>query len=126
MSNSTPVEQAVIAELPAVTNYPESRDFVQSISRTLHELQTLFETPVQSESCMLATSKSQAHCTLVDRALSPLSDEYSGRKQASTHEESGVPGQKEGSSSSPPSDRWCPCASQGRLTTPDKTAAVEG
>ena len=51
MSHRTPSEQAVIQAMKAVANYPESRDFVETIYRRQPGLQTLIDTPTQLESC---------------------------------------------------------------------------
>ena len=58
-SNQTPGEHPVIASLQAVATYPESSSSVETVSRTLPGLQTLLDTPVQPESCMLANSQDQ-------------------------------------------------------------------
>ena len=41
MANRTPGEQAVIQGLQAVANYPESKNFVETMLRSLPGLQTL-------------------------------------------------------------------------------------
>ena len=51
MANRTPNEQAVIQALQAVANYPESRDFVEFMSRSLPGLQTLLDASLQPEGC---------------------------------------------------------------------------
>ena len=43
MANRTPSEQAVIHDLQAVANYPESRGFVETVIRTLPGLQILLD-----------------------------------------------------------------------------------
>ena len=44
MSHRTPSEQAVIQALQAVANYPESREFVETVSRQIPGLQNLLGT----------------------------------------------------------------------------------
>ena len=55
MSHRKPSEQAVIQALPAVANYPESRYFVETMSRRLPGLQALTDTPTHPEGCLTAT-----------------------------------------------------------------------
>ena len=52
MANRTPSDQAVTQALQAVANYPESRGFVETVSRSLTGLQSLIDAPLQLESCM--------------------------------------------------------------------------
>ena len=49
MSHRTPSELAVIQALQAVANYPESRDFVETVSRQMPGLQNLLGTTGQPE-----------------------------------------------------------------------------
>ena len=52
MSHRTPSEQAVIQELQAVANYPESRDFIETMSRQMPGSQNLLGTTGQPEGCL--------------------------------------------------------------------------
>ena len=52
MSRRTPSEQAVIQALQAVANYPESRDFVETVSRQMPGLQNLLGSRGQQEGCL--------------------------------------------------------------------------
>ena len=72
MSHRTPSEQAVIQTLQAVANYPDSRDFVETISRRLPCLQTLIGTPTQVEGCSTTTREPfPSTSAATTRALSP-------------------------------------------------------
>ena len=112
MSHRTPSEQDVIQALQAVANYPESRDFVETVSRRLPGLQTLLDAPAQLEGC-LTTRRDQGpgSSAAMRRAQSPIpglslvSDEELGRKQASPHELSGAAGTNESPTSRPPSKK---------------------
>ena len=53
MSHRTPSEQAVIQDLQAVANYPESRDFVETVSRQMPGLQNLLGSTGHSEGCLV-------------------------------------------------------------------------
>ena len=53
MSHRTPSEQAVFQALQAVANYPESRDFVETVSRRMPGLQNLLGAAGQPESCLV-------------------------------------------------------------------------
>ena len=80
MTNRTASEQAVIQALQAVANSLEFRDYVETVSRPLPGLQTLFGTPVQPECCMLAnqgpvSSTAAPRALSLISALSPISDE---------------------------------------------------
>ena len=93
MANRTPGEPAVIQALQSVAKYPESKDFVETMSRSLPGLQTLLDAPLQPEGCMSTrTSQSPVPSTTTQRALlsfsmlSPVSGEEPGRKRVSPHE----------------------------------------
>ena len=60
MVNRTSSEQAVIQALQAVANYPESRDFVESMSRTLPGLQTLLDSSFAARGLHASKSVSRA------------------------------------------------------------------
>ena len=62
MSRRTPSEQAVIQALQAVANYPESRDFVETVSRQMPGLQNLLGSRGQQEGC-LTTREGQGPST---------------------------------------------------------------
>ena len=119
MSNRTPSEQAVIQALQAVANYPESRDFVETVSRQMPGLQNLLGTRGQQEGC-LATREGQDPSTDLltpgtsatrNRAPSPklglstVSDEELGRKRASPHELTQPVGNSDSPTSPPPPDK---------------------
>ena len=53
MSHRTPSEQAVIQALQEVANYPESRDFVETVSRQKPGLQKLLGATGQTEGCLV-------------------------------------------------------------------------
>ena len=74
MSHRTPSEEAVIQALQAVANYPESRDFVETMSRRLPGLQTLIDTPTQHEGCLTTTREPTISTSSATRAFSPVSD----------------------------------------------------
>ena len=101
MSHRPPSEQAVIQALQAVAKYPESRDFVETISRRLPGLQTLIDTPTQLEGCLTPTREPVPSTSAATRALSPVSDEELGRKRASPHELSGTAGANDSPKSRP-------------------------
>ena len=112
MSNRTPSEQAVIQALQAVANYPQSRGFVETVSRSLPGLQSLVDTPSQLEGCMSTrTSQGPGPSTTTPRALSPIqglwpfSDEEIGRKRVTPHELTGVESTSESRTSRPPPDK---------------------
>ena len=119
MSHRTPSEQAVIQALQAVANYPESRDFVETVSRQMPGLQNLLGTRGHQEGC-LATSEGQGPSTdpltpgtsaTRNRApspipgLSPASDDELGRKRASSHELTESVGNSDSPTSRPPPDK---------------------
>ena len=95
MANRTPSEQAVVQDLQAVANYPESRDFVETVSRTLSGLQTLLDVPLQPKSCM-SSRQSPGPRTAAPGALppvstlSPISEEAPGRETTSPYELAGA------------------------------------
>ena len=62
MSHRTPSAQAVIQALQAVANYPESRDFVETVSRQMPGLQNRLGTRGQRERC-LTTREGQGPST---------------------------------------------------------------
>ena len=81
----------MIQVLQAVANYPESKDFLESMSRTFPGLQTLLDVPpLKPDGSMLASpcpgpSTSAAPSALSPvSTLSPISDEP-GRKRTSPH-----------------------------------------
>ena len=78
MSHRTPSEQAVIQALQAVANYPESRDFVETIYRRLPGLQTLIDTPTQLEGCLTTTREPVPNTSAATRALSPVLTQNAG------------------------------------------------
>ena len=59
MTHRTPSEQAVIQALQAVANYPESRDFVETVSRQMPGLQNLLGTRGQPNYKRKSRSKHQ-------------------------------------------------------------------
>ena len=86
MSHRTPSEQAVIQALQAVANYPESREFVKTMSKQLPGLQNLLEAPGPSTSSNTpgpSTTRTRAPSPI--SGLSPVSDEELGRKRTSPH-----------------------------------------
>ena len=103
MSPRTPSEQAVIQALQAVANYPESREFVKTMSKQLPGLQNLLEAPGQGTS-----SNAPGPSTIRTRApspisgLSPVSDEELGRKRASPHGQSPTVSTTDSPTSRPP------------------------
>ena len=112
MSRRTTSELAVIPTLQAVANYPEPRDFVETVSRRLPRLQALIDTPGQLEGCQTTKEKQgPGTSTTTPRApspipgLSPVSDEESGRKRASSHELPGVASTNDSPTSCPPPDK---------------------
>ena len=112
MAKRTPGEQAVIQALQAVANYPESRNLVKTVSRSLPGLQTLLDASVQPEGCMSTrTSQGQGPSTTTQRAvspismLSPVSDEEPGRQKISPHELAGAASTSDIPSTRPPSDK---------------------
>ena len=119
IAHRTPSEQAVIQALQAVANYPESRDFVETISRQWPGLQNLLGTRGQQEGC-LTTREGQGPSTdpltsstsaTTNRApspipgFSPVSDEELGRKRASPHELTQSIGNNDSPTSRPPPDK---------------------
>ena len=52
MSHRTPSEQAVIQALQAGANYPESRDFVETVSRQMPGVQNFLGATGQPEGCL--------------------------------------------------------------------------
>ena len=119
MSHRTPSEQAVIQALQAVANYPESMDFVETVSRQMPGLQNLLGATGQPEDC-LATRENQGLSTnpatpgssaTRHRApspvpgLSPVSDEELGSKRASPHELAQPASNTDNPTSRPPPDK---------------------
>ena len=119
MSHRTPSEQAVIQALQAVANYPESREFVETISRQLPGLNNLLGVQTQPEGCLatqgdpgLGTSTNtqgpsseRPRATSPIPGLSPVSDEETGRKRASPHPQSQVQSASDSPTSRPPPDK---------------------
>ena len=100
MSHRTPSEQAVIQAIQAVANYPESIDFVETVSREMPRFQNLLGNRGQQEGCLTtregqgpstdpltpSTSATRNRAPSPIPGLSPVSDEELGRKRASPHE----------------------------------------
>ena len=119
MSHRTPSEQAVIQALQAVANYPQSREFIATVSRQMPGLQNLQGTTGQPE-CCLATRESRGlstdpitpgTSTTRNRVpspipgLSPVSDEELGRKSALPHELTQSASTSDSPTSCPPTDK---------------------
>ena len=119
MSHRTPSEQAVIQALQVVANYPESRDFVETVSRQIPGLQNLLGSRGQQEGCLTkregqgpstdpltpSTSATRIRAPSPLPGLSPVSDEELGRKRASTHELAQLVGNNDSPTSRPPPDK---------------------
>ena len=119
MSHRTPSEQAVIQALQVVANYPESRDFLETVSRRLSGLQSLLDAPVQLEGCLItrgnkgrspnpntpSTSATTPRAPSPIPGLSPVSDEELGRKRASPLELSRSASTRDRPTSRPPPDK---------------------
>ena len=119
MSHRTPSEQAVIQALQAVANYPESRDFVETVSRQLPGLQNLLGATGQPEGCLVTrgsqrqstnpttpgTSTTRHRAPSPIPGLSPVSDEELGRKRASPHELAQLASNSDSPTSRPPPDK---------------------
>ena len=121
MSHRTPSEQAVIQALQAVANYPESRDFVETVSRQMPGLQNLLGSrgQQQQEGCLTTregqgpstdpftpgTSATRNRAPSPIPGLSPVSDEELGRKRASPHELAQSVGNNDSPTSRPPPDK---------------------
>ena len=115
MSHRTPSEQAEIQALQAVANYPESRDFVETVSRQMPGLQNLLGARGQPESCLstregqgpstdpstLGNSANRNRAPSPIPGLSPVSDEEIGRKRGSPHELSLFAGNSDNPTSRP-------------------------
>ena len=108
MSKRTPSEQAVIQALQDVANYPESRGFVETVSRSLPGLQSLIDALFQFEGSMSTrTSQAPGPSTTTPRVspvqgLSPVSDEQPGVKGCLPHELTGAASTSESPTSRPP------------------------
>ena len=104
MANRTTGEQAVIAALQAVANYPESRGYVQAAADSMPGLRTLLDASRQVEKCM---SKSQGSrpSTSVTRDLSPVSNEELGRKRTLPPRSAGAASHADSPTSGPPPDK---------------------
>ena len=82
----------MIQALQAVASYPESRDFLLTVSRTLPGLQKLLDVPLQPDGQNSFASQGPRPSTADPSALSPvstrlpISDEEPGRKRTSPHE----------------------------------------
>ena len=94
ISHRKPSEQAVIQALQAVANYPESREFVKTMSKQLPGLQN---TPGPS------TTRTRAPSPI--SRLSPVSDEELGRKRTSPHGQSPTVRTTDSPTSRPPPDK---------------------
>ena len=119
MSHRTPSEQAVIQALQAVANYPDSRDFVETVSRQMPGLQNLLGRRGQQEGCLTtregrgpstdpltpSTSATRNRAPSPISGLSPVSDEEIGRKRASPHELAQSVGNNDSPVSRPPPDK---------------------
>ena len=128
MVNRTPSEQVVIVALKAVPNYPESNDIVETVSRALPGLQTLLDTPIQPEGCMLANQdlwKGPGSNAAAPRALShisalsPVSDEKPERIRSSLHKYTGAPDKNESPTSGPLPDKRQSDAIPGSVVIPE-------
>ena len=103
MANKARSEQAVIQALQAVAKYPESRDFVESMTSNLPGCKY----------CCLSTRTNQdpRPKAATERALSPISmlspnsDEEPGRKTGSPHELCGAASTNDSPTSHPPLDK---------------------
>ena len=109
LSNRKISEQALIVALQAVANYPESRNFVElvpalTVSRTLPGVQTLLDTPVQPEGCMLSI-QGPGSSVVAHRALSPVPNEELGIDCTSPHELAGAPNHNDSPTSRLPPDK---------------------
>ena len=118
-SDRTPSEQAVIQALQAVANYPESMDFVETVSRQMPGLQNLLGSRGQQEGCVTttegqgpstdpltpSTSATRNRAPSPIPGLSPVSDEELGRKRASPHELAQSVGNNDSPTSRPPPDK---------------------
>ena len=119
MSHRTPSEQAVIQAFQAVANYPECRDFVETVSRQMPGLQNLLGARGQQEGCLTTregqgpstdpltpnTSATRNRAPSPIPGLSPVSDEELGRKRASPHELTQSVGNSDNPTSRPPPDK---------------------
>ena len=119
MSHRTPSEQAVIQALQAVANYPESRDFVETVSRQMPGLQNLLGSRGQQEGCLTtregqgpstdpltpSTTATRNRAPSSKPGLSPVSDEELGRKRASPHELAQLVGNNDSPTSCSPPDK---------------------
>ena len=119
MSHRTPSEQAVIQALQVVANYPESRDFVETVSRQMPGLPNLQGSRGQQEGCLTTregqgpstdpltpgTSATRNRAPSPIPGLSPLSDEELGRKRASPHELAHSVGNNDSPTTRPPPDK---------------------
>ena len=119
MSHRTPSEQAVIQELQAVANYPESRDFAETVSRQMPGLQNLLGARGQPEGCLVtregqgqstnpttpSTSVTRHRAPFPFPGLSPVSDEELGRKRASPNELAQSASNSDSPTSRPPPDK---------------------
>ena len=90
----------MIQALQAVANYPESRDFVETVSRQMPDLQNFLGTTGKREGCLVkrenqgqstnpttpGTSATRHRAPSSIPGLSPVSDEELGRKRAWPHE----------------------------------------
>ena len=106
MSHRTPSEQAVIQALQAVANYPESREFVKTMSKQLPRLQNLLEAPgpdTSSNTPGPSTTKTRAPSPI--SGLSPVSDEEVGRKRTSPQGQSPTVSTTDSPTSRPPPDK---------------------
>ena len=119
MSHRTPIEQAVIQALQAVANYPESRDFVETVSVQMPDLQNLLGATGQPEGCLVTrgsqgqstnpttpgTSATRHRAPSPIPGLSPVSAEELGRKRASPHELAQSASNSDSPTSRPPPDK---------------------
>ena len=103
MSHRTPSEQAVIQALQAVANYPESREFVKSMSE---QLPGLLEAPGPSTSSNTpGPSNTRTRAPSPISGLSPVSDEELGRKRTSQLGQSPTVSTTDSPTSRPPPDK---------------------
>ena len=119
MPHRTNSEQAVIQALQAVANYPEPRDFVETVSRQMPGLQNLLGATGQPEGCLVTresqsqnsnpttpgTSATRHRAPSPIPGLSPVSDEELGRKRAPPHELAQSASNSDSPTSPPPPDK---------------------
>ena len=119
MSHRIPSEQAGLQALQAVANYPESRDFVDTVSRQIPGLQNLLGATPEPEVCLVTrehqgqSTNPTTSCTSAPShqapspipGLSPVFDEELGRKRASPHALAQSASNRDIPTSRPPPDK---------------------